>query len=492
MNKKHVRFLLETVALAGLLGIWIFLKNGESLAENTAAAEQTPRSDTDNSDSSTNGDAATEQIGKDFRTIHVEYGDGRKPLEINVNEKESSITDLDTAKTEENIRERVVAELQNLLIERDLGEQADLAQYGLAKENAENSAKDGAGEDEKGTADVRLTQENGTVLDFQIGASVTGKDDAVYALQDGKVLILSSFPNELLEGRTAFYKKTLISIATRTDAEGYAADEFEYLEFSKKEDSEVIRIVPDEEAASGYLMIEPVRAEALLGETNADTGSVSIYDLLDLIQAEKAEVENCDEQLLLETALADGGICSVSYSLNGEEHVVRIGKKEDDGYDLMLDDDPALYLVQKEWAEKVINLSVMDLRASYIWLVNLSDIESVSVSCEGSERKYQIQDNGDAYCDGKKIEKEQFLPKYQELIGMTILNTEKPEETKGETVLDIAYHYKADKKQDTASHDVKVEIVSLEDSDRYAAYLDGEFAGILRNDTVEAVVQSWK
>ncbi len=241
-------------------------------------------------------------------------------------------------------------------------------------------------------------------------------------------------------------------------------------------------------------MIEPVRAEALLGETNADTGSVSMYDLLGLLRAEKVKTEKCSEELLRDTGLAEGATCRVSYSMNGEAHEIRIGKEEEEGYDLMLDDDPAMYLVSKEWAGKVLNLSVMDLRASYIWLVNLSDLESVAVACDVCEKTWKIQEDGSAVCEGKTISKEDFLPKYQELIGMTVLNVEKPEQVKEETVLSITYQYKnaGTQKESGESGTVKVEIMPLETSDRYAAYLDGNFAGILRKDTVEAVMKSWK
>ena len=352
--------------------------------------------------------------------------------------------------------------------------------------------------DNETTADgeicVVLTQENGTSLKFQIGSAVSGRENSYYALQDGKILILSSFPQELLEGKTAFYKKTLVSIPPRTDSEGYAADEFEYMEFSGKTGGENIRIVPDEEAASGYLMVEPVRAEALLGETNSDTGSVSLYDLLGLLRVEKVKAEECSEKVLREAGLEDGSFRSISYSMNGEAHEIRIGKEEEEGYDLMLDDDPALYLVRKEWAEKVLKLSVMDLRASYIWLVNISDLESVTVVCEGNEETWQIQEDGSAVCGKTKITKEEFLPRYQELIGMTVLNVEKPELMKTKPVLTITYQYKNLETQEKSgeSRVIKVEIMPLETSDRYAAYLDGDFAGILRNDTVETVIQNWK
>lgn len=493
MRKKRIQFVLGMLVLGGLLGAWIFLKAGEkkeSMSETTAQGLQgEENSQSDSTGNDTFGDLITEN----FQSICVKYGDERKTLEIQADGGKSHITDLDKNRVDDSVLEKVAQELENLSIARTLGEQADLIQYGLQTTAAGNldAQKNAAVDDE---ISVVIIQKDGTRLQFQIGAAVTGRENSYYALQDGKVLILSSFPQELIEGRTAFYKKTLVSIPTQTDSEGYAADEFEYLNISGGTNDENIQIIPDEEAASGYLMIEPVRAEALLGETNADTGSISMYDLLGLLRAKKVKIEKYSEELLRDAGLADGAACKVSYSMNGEAHEIRIGKEEEDGYDLMLDEDPAMYLVSKEWAEKVLNLSVMDLRASYIWLVNLSDLDSVSVACGQSGKTWQIQEDGSAVCDGKIISKENFLPEYQELIGMTVLNVEKPEQVEGTPVLSITYHYKnfEDQREDKESHTVKVEIMPLETSDRYAAYLDGNFAGILRSDTVETVIQSWK
>lgn len=492
MHKKKIRFIAGAAVLAGLMGLWVFLKTGEGADPAPKAAAGTMQAAENNPNDSSEKEESAETIAKNFQKICVEYGDGRNTLEIQRDQEESCIVDLDENRVDSSVREEVVEELDGLCMVRNLGEQKDLEQYGLQTESVKNpGTQENASSDGNGIY-VVLTQENGTNLEFQIGAAVAGRENSYYALQDGEVLILSSFPEELLEGRTAFYKKILISIPTQTDSEGYAADEFEYLEFSGKA-GEDICIVPDEEAASGYLMTKPVRAEALLGETNADTGSVSMYDLLGLIRAEKVKSEECSGKALQEAGLADDTSCRVSYSMNGEAHEIRIGKEEKDGYDLMLDDDPALYLVPREWAEKVLNLSVMNLRASYIWLVQLSDLSSVTVACRKSEKTWQIQEDGSAVCEGKKVSKEEFLPKYQELIGMTVLNVEEPEQVKEEAVLTILYQYKnsEDQQNENDSHTVKVEIMPLETSDRYAAYLDGDFAGILRNDTVEAVLQSW-
>ncbi len=494
MHKKRIRLILGIAVLAGLLGLWIFLKTGEKEAPASETAARTIQTSENSRGNSTENDAATDPIGKNFQRIRVEYGDGRKALEIQVNGGEGRITDLEEDRIDSSVIEKVVGELENLSVVRDLGEQTDLAQYGLEPGSAENPASQESGTAAEDGISAVLTWEDGTSLEFQVGGAVSGREDSYYALRDGKVQILSSLPQELLEGRTAFYQKTLVSIPARTDSEGYAADEFEYLELDGKTAGEDIRIVPDEEAASGYLMTEPVRAEALLGETNTDTGSVSLYDLLGLLRAEEVRAEECSGEVLREAGLEDGAFRRISYSMNGEAHEIRIGKEEEEGYDLMLDDDPALYFVRKEWAEKVLNLSVMDLRASYIWLVNLSDLESVTVACGGSERTWQIQEDGSAVCGETEIPKEEFLPRYQELIGMTVLNVEKPEQVKETPVLAVTYQYKNPEGQQESkeARAVRVEIMPLETSDRYAAYLDGDFAGILRNDTVETVIQSWK
>ncbi len=492
MGKGRVQLVLGAVVFTGLLGTWLFLKS-------TPASETTSQTPQATNKSSQYGDTKKETnpdpVLNNINSICVEYGDDRKKLEIQVDGEECRIIDLEESRIENGVKERVIKELENLSVVRNLGEQTDLEQYGLKIVDREDKVSQRNDAVADGITSAVITQKDGNHLKLQIGTAVAGRDNSYYALRDGEVLILDSFPKELLEGRTAFYKKTLISIPQKY-SEGYANDEFEYLKISGETVEEDIQIVPDAEVTSGYLMVEPVRAEALLGETNADTGSVSLYDLLGAVQVEKVRTEVCGEGLIREVGLAGDACCKVSYSMNGETHEIRIGKEEEDGYDLMIDDDPALYLVQKEWAEKILNLSVMNLRASYIWLVSLTDLESVTVACEGTEKTWQIQEDGSAICGEEIMPQEEFLPKYQELIGMTVLNVEKPTQVKGKPILDITYRYKEfnDKlqKEEEEPHIVKVTVVPLETSDRYAAYLDGDFSGILRKDTVETTIQSWK
>lgn len=472
--KKWIRKLSGVVILAVLLVIWMVLKNS-------------PAGTVTEPDASSQADSqfgSEEKLGENLKEISVHYGDGRKELEVQTGDDKACIVDLDETRSDQSILEKSIAEIQELAIVRDLGRQEDMTQYGLGESDG---------------TEISLTGKDGSVRTLQIGNPVSEREDSFYAARnESDVVIVSSLPSQFMEGRTAFYKKELISIPPQTDNQGNKTDEFDYLEFGGTGRDSLIRIEPDQEAASGYIMTSPVRAEALLGETNPDIGSVSLYDLLGAVQAERVISEESNPELLKESELEDGGISSVSYSLNGEAHTIRIGREEENGYDLMLDENPAVYLVSKEWAEKVKGLTVMDLRASYIWLVNLSELESVAVSCEGKEKEYQIQENGDAICDGKTIERDEFAPKYQELIGMTILNTEEPDTYQNEPVLSITYCYKSNTAGNGGAamaedaDKVAVEIFPLATSDRYAAYLDGGFAGILRSDTVNAVIQDWK
>lgn len=472
--KRWTKKLSGIAILAVLLGIWLVLRNSSA---KTAAEESGISSQTDSQIDS------EEKIGENLKKIFVDYGDERKALEVQIEDDKAHIVDLDETRSDLNVLDKSLEEIQKLAIVRNLGKKEDMAQYGLGEGDG---------------TELSLTEKDNSILTLQIGDPVPEREDSFYAREKSDVVIISSLPSQFLEGRTAFYKKNLISIAPKTDDQGNNTDEFDYLEFGGTSRDDIIRIEPDKEAASGYIMTRPVRAEALLGETNQDVGSVSVYDLLGAVQAEKVIAEECDQKLLEDSGLEDEGLSNVSYSLNGEKHTIRIGREEENGYDLMLDEDPAMYLVSKEWAEKVMNLSVMDLRASYIWLVNLSELESVTVSCGETDKKYQIQKNGDAICEGSTIKKDTFAPKYQELIGMTILNTEEPKSHQKEPVMDIVYCYKADSAgkggtvSTEASDKVTVEVFPVDNSDRYVAYLDGEFAGTLRSDTVAAVMQDWK
>ena len=168
MHKRKIRFVLGIVVFVGLLGLWIFLKTGE---KKTSAQETSARTMQTSASDSEENDADGDPIGENFQSICVEYGDGRKTLEIQMNGEESCITDLEENRTENSVREKVVKELENLSVVRDLGEQTELAQYGLKA-----TVKNPNSPDNETTADgeicVVLTQENGTSLKFQIGSAV--------------------------------------------------------------------------------------------------------------------------------------------------------------------------------------------------------------------------------------------------------------------------------------------------------------------------------
>ena len=79
-----------------------------------------------------------------------------------------------------------------------------------------------------------------------------------------------------------------------------------------------------------------------------------------------------------------------------------------------------------------------------------------------------------------------WLPFYQQLLGMPILSTKKPPAWEEQPEYTITYYNSGQ----NGKEPVVIELCREPDSGRYAALLNGRFAGVLREDTVKAVMES--
>lgn len=373
--------------------------------------------------------------------------------------------------------EKALDGLLRAALTEDLGNQEDLLQFGL-------------GED-----DTRFTVvcQDGATQEFRIGNMLTGREDACYAILDNRVCVVEGFPQELCEGRRAFYKLELIAVAPKMNENGENADSMDYLRLGGSHFREEISVVQSEETGSGYLMEEPVYGEAMFADTDTAAREVSILDSLAYVEAASMVCENADADEIKECGL-EIPYAFAEYSLNGEEHNIRVSSVCDDGTRyLMLDEDPAVYSVEdirvNAWAEA----DVADLRTSYIWLVDVAGLDALVLTGRSGRYEYRmVRENGDSaqefqvYCGEEELDvRGSFLPFYQKLLGMTILNTEKPSTWEEEPDYTISYIYG----EQEGKENVTIEFYREHDKERYAAFLNGRFAGVLRADTVEKTME---
>lgn len=361
-------------------------------------------------------------------------------------------------------------------ITEDLGEQEDLLQFGL----------------EEGGTEFTVVWQNGTTQSFRIGNILTGRENACYALLDGRVCVVEGFPQKLCEGRRAFYKLELIAVPLKMNESGENADCMDYLRLGGSHFKEEISIVQSEVTSSGYLMEEPVYGEAMFAGTDAATHEISILDSLAYVEAASMAYENADAGVIKECGL-ENPYAFAEYSINGEEHTIRVGSVHDGMRYLLVDEDRSIYTVEdirvSAWAEA----DASDLRTSYIWLVDVARLDAVVLTGKSGRHEYRLVreegDNAQEFCvyygDKELDVRGSWLPFYQELLGMTILNTEKPAKWEEEPDYTISYFYV----EQEGKEPVTIEFYREHDKERYAALLNGRFAGTLRVDTVEETMK---
>lgn len=425
--------------------------------------------------------------GTQIEEISVETADGtgeaagkHTPGSYRIVRQESGYTILDfpEGRLDSGKLEEALGFLTEAEVSEDLGEQAEIDQFGLGDQSTR----------------FMVSGKDGTARQFQIGNMLAGSEDRRYALIEGSVCVVDGFPQSLCAGPRAFYRLELIAAPERQvkDPDTEAVYVFDYLNISGSRfgDGEQIHIVRSEETDSGYLMESPAYGAAMFAETDSAVQTVSIPDSLARVEAAAVIYESAGEKELQECGLEEP-YAVAEYALNGEEHILRVSSVRNGMRYLTVDDDPAVYEVEdgrvSPWAE----VRAGDLRTSYIWLVDVAGLDRLVLDGESGRHEYRLErrggDNGSGfrvYYGDKELDAGgEWLSFYQTLLGMPILSTDRPSGWEEEPDYSVSYYC-------SGQAPVAVTFHREHDSGRYAALLNGRFAGVLRTDTVEEAVKS--
>ncbi|MCM1122408.1 MAG: DUF4340 domain-containing protein [Eubacterium sp.] len=466
MRRQKSKMIILALVLVILTAAVLFLKmparSGQEDMDIQTAEDRTDRKLIE-AGSVTEIEVVTATNGEENYTVKVQDGVG-------------AILDFPEGRLDGAQLEDALERLAQTEVTEELGEQEDLLQFGL-------------GED---AAAFKVVCTDGTTQEFRVGDRLAGRLDARYVLLDGKVCVAEGFPQELCEGRRSFYQLELIAVAPRMDENGENMDCLEYLRLSGSRFEEEIYVVSDTGTNSGYRMEEPVYGEAMFADTDPTTQNVSILDSLAYVKAASMAYENADADRMKECGLEEP-YAVAEYSLNGEEHGIRVSAAQDGMRYLMVDEDPAVYRVEDirvtAWAEA----KASDLRTSYIWLVDVARLDTLVLTGENGRREYRIVENPEdndqsfrVYCGEKELDTQEiWLPFYQKLLGMTILGTEEPSGWEEEPAYTVTYIYEEQEEEEP----VTIEFHREYAKERYVALLNGRFAGTLRADTVEEAME---
>lgn len=381
-------------------------------------------------------------------------------------------------KRDDGKSDAAVIRLYESRVTEHLGEQEELGQFGLGEEAAQIIIMTGSDQIQK----------------FKVGNWLKGSGNEIYVLLDGDVCTVKYFPPELIQGKKAFYSLDLISIMGRAEDGEAQEPQLNYLELTGENFEEPIIIIRSGVTESGFLMKEPVYSEAMFAPTDMQTGSISMLSCLQEVSAEAVAVLHADAETVRQYGMDKPQAC-VRYSFDGEEHSLMVGERRDDGTRyLMVDDDQNIYLIGDERVSAWAEADVMDLRTSYIWLVDVSMLEKLIISDRKKEFEYRLEwkqgeegrkelavNYGGKIIDAEKI----WLPFYQKLLGMTVMSVVKPSAWEKKPDCSVTFCYAEEYQKDA----ITVSFYKSLEDDCYAALLNGNFAGTLRINTVEEIME---
>ena len=378
---------------------------------------------------------------------------------------------------EGRLDEDVLTDVLNLLLQvqvsEELGEQEQLEQFGLGT----------------GGTRVHVTDENGADWAFTVGDMLRGNENMCYVLLKEQVYVAEGFPRRLCEGRKAFYKLNLIDVKADKETENV----LEYLTIGGTHFEEEICITQSPQSGSGYLMEAPAYGEVMFAETDMAAQRISIPDSLSGVTAEAVIYENADTDERKECGLEEP-YAVAEYGIHGERHTIRVSDVCEGRRYMMVDEDPAIYTVEEIRVNAWADASADHLRTAYLWLVDVTGLDRLVIETEGSRYEYRIErqkQDGDetlrVYYEDKELDADGvWLPFYQQLLGMPVLSTKKPPAWEEKPEYTITYYNSGQ----NGKEPVVIELCREPDSGRYVALLNGRFAGVLREDTVKAVMES--
>lgn len=370
---------------------------------------------------------------------------------------------------------------------KDLGEQEDLAQFGLSGENA---------------TQVTVNYTDGSTDEFVVG-NEAGESSGRYLLKDGVVYISSSFSGALLGTPLDFIQTEVYSVADRVeetvDSEGSSSettlsDVLYHMELTGTHLDQPIVIDYDQSKVSTYLITEPVVAESGSNQFS------EIVTALKSLTADSVAATGRTQEILEQYGLADP-YAKITFNMNGEDHTLAVSEKNSDGNRyLIADDKDVIYVVSADTVTSWADAELMDLRMSYVWLPNIKDVSTMTLTVDGTTtyrfdvaqevNEEESTEDSTSYdytvknSDGADVDYENYQDLYQAVLSLAVLSTDPATYDESTCKLQITYEYR-----DGSDPDVISYVAVNGQDERYAALLNGGYSGLVRRSEVNTVIE---
>ena len=360
--------------------------------------------------------------------------------------------------------------LLNLVSVRELGARSDLEAFDLAGENAVQ-------------VEIRTTDGNSQRLVLGKNAAETSGN---YVLSDGQVHICPSIPENLFGNMFRYFNYSLYSIPTNVNEDnpnGY--DILYHLKLSGANFPQPVEVVYDTSFMSMYLVRSPILAESGTSALQAIRDA-----LLAPVAAQVVGAKVTPEQLE-ELGLAQPAAIA-EFDLNNVQHTLKVSKAHGGYRNLMLDDRDVVYSISDDQVAPWADVTLMQLRMSYIWLANIMNVEQLSVTQGSDAVTFQVTrtlneekstEDSPTYDlsvrdgAGKAVDYTAYRDFFSDVLSIAVLNVDRPEYS-GAPAYKVEYRFFEGDPQTVEFFPVG--------TDRYAAVLNGSFSGQVRKSETDA------
>lgn len=365
---------------------------------------------------------------------------------------------------------------------KNLGSRDDLESFGLSGENS---------------VSVEIKYRDGTADSLVLGGTAA-ETSGRYVLKDDTVYIAAGISDLLYGDQFGYFHTDLYTVPDRTesveDEDGNttvqtAADILYSMKLSGSNFPEPIELKYDNSKTSSYLITSPIVAEA-----NIDV-ITSMAEGLKSLSADGVAAVRVASEDLAEYGLEEP-FAKIEFDLNETAHTLTVSKADPDGNCFLLfDDEDTVYEIGEEKLTSWTDITLMQLRMSYLWMPNIMNVETLQATVEGDmayrfdatkvKNEEKSTEDNPSYdltvknADGKDIAYESYQVFYKTLLSVAAISTDKPEYG-GQPVLRIEYSY-----FDGSDSDV---LEFYPSGDRYAAVLNGGFTGVARKSEVDKVI----
>lgn len=474
--KKTVRNVLIMLAVLLVLGgatAWLLL---------TPADVETDDSQSTTEVSSTVTETVMDREATEVDSISVKNSEGSFTL---VAKGEDFIIDgYEDCDVSDSIVTYSAGTVLSMQATKNLGTQEGLAGFGLAGEDA---------------VYVEISYLDGTSDELVLGNSAP-ESSGNYVLKDGTVYIVSGINQQLYGSVFNYFVANLYTVEDRTeiyvDDEGnettQSVDDLLYsLKLSGTNFEQPISISYSSGAVSTYIISEPVLAES--GGDYYTTVAQSLKEPT----ATGVVAAHLTDEILEEFGLAQP-YATVEFDLNNTKHTMSVSAKNSDGTRyLLLDDRDVIYTVSDDTVSAWADCTLTQLRMSYVWLVNIMDVEKLTATVEGDTvYSYDITrtvneekstESSTSYdlsvknAGGEDIDyKTCYQPFYKKLLAVSVVSSDITEYAEEPTLkLEYSYFEK--------DEGLTVEFYAAGDS-RYAAVINGSFNGLVRKSEIDKII----